>query len=132
MFVKKLKLEFVQYVGVGIVSTVVDWGIFYVSTQWIRLPFQFSFFLALGNGTLSHYFLNKRFTFTKPPKSYKKQMTLYLAVVGLSFFLSSLFMNIGVLSLHFPLMMARISTTIVMLGINFLLHRYISFNRNWV
>ena len=124
--------EFTKYTVVGGIATAVDWSVFYAATHPLGLNFQIGLTLAYTCGTVTHFFLNRLVTFKAKKINYKRQIPLYLMAVGTSYLLNSVLMQVWVSWIGLPLMKARILTTGLMLLVNYLLHRQLSFNPEWV
>jgi len=126
-FVKNI--EFFRYFLVGIAATTVDWGIFYFLAVMNNVFYQLALIVALSVGSLTNFLLNKVFTFRCKSRMLVQQMSVYIGVVVVSFATSSAIMFLFVDMLLLEKMLSRILTTFVMLVINYLLQKYITFNR---
>ncbi len=123
--------EFSRYVAVGGLATVADWGTFYVfSLEW-KIDFHIAFVVAFIAGTTTHYCLNKRYTFKNTYTNLKKHIPVYLLSVCFAFLMSFLLMKALVSGCHLHLMVAKMSTTASMLILNYVLHKYITFNKRF-
>jgi len=122
-------IEFFRYFLVGIAATAVDWGIFYFLAVMNNVFYQLALIVALSVGSLTNFSLNKVFTFRCKSRMLVQQMSVYIGVVVVSFATSSAIMFLFVDMLLLEKMLSRILTTFVMLVINYLLQKYITFNR---
>lgn len=123
--------EFVKYTLVGGLSTLVDWLTFYIVSLQLHFHYNLAFLLAFSLGTSTHYMLNKKYTFKRKAFDLKKQVPMYALAVGLSFSSSFFVMNTLVSLGHLHLMVSKVVTTALMLAVNYVIHKYISFNSSW-
>jgi len=129
IFNKVMKFEFIRYVFSGGIGTIVDWSTFYTLAIVFGLYYQISLFFSFLFGTITHYTLNKMFTFKCKSKKITRQFTLYsfVAIIALSLSIFIMFILVNVLSIN--KMLGRILTTGIMLFINYSLHKNLSFSK---
>jgi putative flippase GtrA len=121
--------QFTVYVMVGGLATLVDWSSFYSLTMVAKSHYYPALATSTFLGTLTHYALNRLFTFKQTACTSKKQLGIYIAIVGLSFGLNFVWMTFFITALHLHVMISRVITTGLMLFINFALHKGITFNK---
>jgi putative flippase GtrA len=124
--------QFVRYIFVGGVATVVDWGTFYILNVLLRTHYQVSLVIAWLLGVLVHYTLNRLFAFRSKAKQVFKQIATHITISILSLGMSSLFMYILVELVSLFPMYARILITAIMIIFNYFMHRLFTFNEKWV
>ena len=122
-------IEFFRYFLVGMAATAVDWGIFYFLAVMNNVFYQLALIVALSVGSLTNFSLNKVFTFRCKSRMLVQQMSVYIGVVIVSFATSSAIMFLLVDVFLLEKMFSRILTTFVMLLINYILQKYVTFNR---
>ncbi len=121
--------EFSKYVLVGICSTIMDWGSFNLVVVHLHVAYLIGMTLSYTLGTLTHYTLNRLITFNKMKTTQaKKQLAIYLTIVGISFVLNLVLMSVMVSGFKLPLMFSRVLTTGLMLVVNYSLHKTLTFN----
>lgn len=128
LYDKFLQVQFFRYLIVGGVSTIVDWIIFFGLTE-MSLYYLFALWISFSFATLSHFLLSKFFAFRCRSNKVVKQAGMHLSVSLISLVLSSFLMYVFVGLLFISSMLSRIITTILLLGINFLLHKYLTFGK---
>jgi putative flippase GtrA len=130
--IKKLtKIEFIRYFIVGVIATIVDWGSFYILALRINFYYQFSLILSFSLGATTNYILNKIFTFRCKSKQIIGQFSVFIIISIFSLLLSMaiMFILIDLILLH--KMVSRIVTTFIMLGVNYYMHKFITFNKRF-
>ncbi|USN45925.1 MAG: GtrA family protein [Candidatus Woesearchaeota archaeon] len=122
---------FARFVLVGGVATLVDWTTFYLLTVHVGLYYQVSLFVGLFLGSVTGYALNKTFTFKSKTKQITKQFLMHSSIVAFAFICSGIIMYVFVDALHLPAFVSRIMTTGIIFLLNFILHKYITFNETF-
>lgn len=107
----------------------IDWTMFWVAVNKLELHYEIALMSAYIPAGLFHFFSNKFITFQCKSKNIGSQYSVYIILT-----LSSLAISMGVMAILvnlFPLekMIARITTTAIMLIPNYLLHKNITFNK---
>ncbi len=128
--IQKHHKEFIRYLLVGGTSTVVDWSCFYASHTLAKTPHTPALIFALSTGTLTHYILNQVFTFKVSISQKKKQLVIYTLIVGFSFVCNIAIMNALISGLTLPAFPSRVITTGLMVVVNYLMHKFTTFNPN--
>ncbi|MHB1948681.1 MAG: GtrA family protein [Gammaproteobacteria bacterium] len=121
--------EVSYYILVGVFATAVDWLTFSMAIKWLNFPYQLALLLALTLGGLAHYTSNKAFTYKCRSKKYSSQVPLYILLATINYFCSMGCIGLLVKFLGINQLWARIITTGVMILPNYLLHKYITFNK---
>ncbi len=126
-----LRFQFNRYFIVGVVATLVDWGLFYFLAIFMGIHYLEALVLSFSAGSVTNYGLNRTFTFQSDTDRIVAQFTTFMVITIMSLGISSIivYVNIKVLTIH--KMLSRIITTFCMLGINFILHKNLTFNENW-
>lgn len=130
IYLKLTKYQFSRYFIVGGIATLVDWSTFYFFAITIQFNYQGALVVAFILGSLTNYILNKIFTFRCRSKKIAGQMAMHLSVSAISLLMNMGAMYVLVSILNFGKMPSRIIVTIIMLVINFLTHKYLTFNKN--
>ena len=121
--------EFLTYFTIGGISTVIDWSSFWFFSTPLKMHYQFSLILGYSIAAVFHYTANKFITFDCQSKKIGSQFSLYFLVTCTTLFCSIATMELFVSFLSFEKLYARMLTTILMLFPNYLLHKYITFNK---
>jgi putative flippase GtrA len=77
------KIRFVRFLTVGVCTAVVDFGMLAILRGWI--PPTAAFSGAYLAGAVTHFLLNKHWTFRCARTDLAKQVAEYLAVVGITY-----------------------------------------------
>ena len=129
LFKKEISVQFISYAFVGAIATAVDWGSFYVVNLKLGINYKIAVSVSFILGATTNYLINKTLTFKDPTKQILPQVSVYTGVSLISLFFSILLMHLWVDILNIFPMYSRIITTGVMLFINFVLHKFITFNQ---
>ena len=130
--IKKLtKIEFIRYFIVGVIATIVDWGSFYILALRINFYYQFSLILSFSLGATTNYTLNKIFTFRCKSKQIIGQFSVFIIISIISVFLSMIIMFILIDLILLHKMFSRIFTTFIMVGVNYYMHKSVTFNKRF-
>ena len=124
-----LQNRFFKYFIVGGVATIVDWGAFWIALNLLILNYILSVAISFTLGSITNYIFNKIFTFQDKSKRITSQAATHLLISAVSLMTTMGMMRVLVGNLHFLSMPARIVTSIIMLAVNFFLHKNITFNR---
>lgn len=121
--------ELLSYIIIGTLVTALDWAIFAITLNWLGLHYQLCLVLGFIIGGITHYSLNKLFTFKCRSTAITSQFSVYILMISLS-----LLCNMGVMALlvnwlAINKIILRITTTLIMVMPNYLVHKYISFSK---
>jgi putative flippase GtrA len=128
-FKKLLKLEFVKFFIVGGISTLIDWGSFFILSIAFGFYYQLSLIISYTFGGLTNYFLNKIFTFHDKSKKIALQFTTFFSLAFFSLFVSMFIMYLLIDILFMHEMLSRMITTSIVFLLNYVMHKYITFNK---
>jgi len=126
---KLINIEFLRYVIAGGFATIVDWATYYCMAIVFSFHYQFALIVAFSMGSAANYAANKFFTFKCKSKKIVGQVSVHFTIS-----ICSLIMSMGIMYLLIDFsggnkMTGRIITTIIMLALNYLMHKYITFNK---
>jgi putative flippase GtrA len=93
---KKAHEQFIKFIIVGIWSTIVNYGIFYVLLDFVKMNYLLSSAVGFISGVFAGYELNKQWTYGIKEKVRKKVLVNYYFVYILSLILSLIFLKIAV------------------------------------
>jgi putative flippase GtrA len=138
---KKSLKELLLFFIVGGLATVVDWIVFYLFNKQVGLHYIISVILSYSFGGATSYTLNKIFTFKDKSKDFALQISLFTLIMTGAYGLNILFMYLQIEVLfkklinlnNFTLsaeMIARVITTGLVFIYNFMMHKFITFNKN--
>ena len=128
---KLLELEFIRYVLVGGFATIIDWSLFYIFAIALEVYYQIALIISFSTAIMVHYIFNKIFTFRCKSKKIIKQFSLFLATAIISLFLSMLIMFFLIEVVLVGKMTSKILTTGILLIVNYVFHRDITFNKRF-
>lgn len=121
--------EFFSYVLIGALATGIDWVVFSTTVNGYGLQYQLGLILAFTSGSITHYTLNRLFTFQCRRKALALHLPVYVLTVCLS-----LACSLGVLTglvwlLPVNKIYLRMLTTGLLILPNYLFHKNFSFNK---
>jgi len=122
-------IELSWYIIIGIFATAVDWVTFSISIRWLNIGYQVALIFALTTGALVHYLANKKMTFKCHSRKYGSQISLYILMAAFALPCSLGIMTLFIKFTPVTTLWARILTTGIMVFPNYLLHKYITFNK---
>lgn len=124
---KKLAKSFFVYSVSGAVATLVDWGSFFVMSSMLSWYYMLAVCVSFTLGSLANFTLNKYVTFKNKYDKLHHQYLLHLAVsiVSLGITIFIMYALVDMAGLH--KLNARILTTLIVLPVNFVLHKNITF-----
>jgi putative flippase GtrA len=114
---------------VGGIATVIDWGAFYALAIILGVYYQFALVCGFVLGSITHYTLNKKFTFKCKSTEIVKQFSLFFAIAIMSLLLSIFIMYVFVEVIQINQMLSRMITTGIMVSVNYLSHKNLTFNK---
>lgn len=123
------KTEFLPYFVIGGMATSLDWFIFWVLVTFFHWHYELSLVIGFVIAGIFHFAANKFFTFECHSKKIGSQYFLHIFVTMMGLILSMAMIAFFVNILLFEKMWARILTTALLLFPNYLLHKFITFNK---
>jgi putative flippase GtrA len=111
--------QFVVYGLVGVISTALDWGTFYFTNSMLLMHYALCTFISVLIGSGANFLLNRVVTFKNKSKQVGTQLLKYSAVAAVSILLSVAWMFVFVRIIGLVPLTGRISTTLIMYPINF-------------
>lgn len=122
-------IRLIKFGFVGIFNTAVDWFVFYILNTLLSIPVIISQPIAYLCGVITSYIGNKYFTFKAKNKvsvaETVKFVVLNLLSLGASTLIITLLTNAG-----WNNYIAKIPSTIIAMGINFIGSRFFVFNKS--
>jgi putative flippase GtrA len=125
---KSMGRQFTLYVVMGGTATGVDWLSFYLLNVIGGLSYLWAVILSFFLGAMVNYLLNKFITFKDQTRQLMAQIGVYSFICALSLLVSIILMYVLVEGVRLWSMTARMVTTGIMLVLNFMVHRFITFN----
>ena len=116
------------YIFVGSIATAVDWSSFYFFSSILGADYRLAVTISFSFGATTHYILNKTITFRDRTKKLAAQLGIYFVLLIVTVILSVLLMHMLVGVIGIVPMLARVLTTPLMLTVNFLMHKFLTFN----
>jgi putative flippase GtrA len=121
--------QFTLYVVMGGTATGVDWLSFYFLNVIGGLSYLWAVVLSFSLGAVINYLLNKFITFKDQTRQIIAQIGVYCFICALSLLGSIFLMYVLVEWIRLWSMMARVVTSGIMLVLNFLVHKFITYNQ---
>jgi dolichyl-phosphate beta-glucosyltransferase len=118
---------FLKYAIVWWIGTWVDVFIVYILAIRLEYPLYWSTAIAFVAAASNNFVLNKIWTFRDVWGRYKRQYMKFLLVSTLGLWLTLISMGILVELLHFPIIVAKLTTSVIVLSWNFLANKYWTF-----
>jgi len=119
--------QFVKFGIVGVSSTIIDWGIFYLLNYYLGIYYLIAKVLSFAVSVINSYIWNRRWTFRSdnPNKLSEFGKFMLVAVVGLV--LNTYIMFLAVEKLHLQYIFGLILATAVVMFWNFLINKFWTF-----
>ncbi len=125
-------LKFFRYLGIGIISTLVDWAIFYMLIGSLGVFYMLALAISYLISTVISFFLNKRYTFRNTYKKVHFQLASFVAVA-----IAGLAINEAIVyglahyvfgsNASLALMAARVIATFIAFVWNFMINKRVTF-----
>lgn len=115
------------FVWAGI-AFIVDFWLLYIFTDIVGIYYIFSNIISYTSWTLVNFWLNKKYTFENKYKNKIKQFTLFLVVSLFNLLIATFLLYVFVNYWNIHYLYAKIISTWIWFIINFLWHKYITFN----
>jgi len=128
-FWRHLSAQFVSYAFVGGLATIVDWGGFWLVQYKLNWHYQLAVIIGFLLGAITNYLLNKFITFRDHSRYLVQQIGVYCVVSALSWLFSAALMYVWIEKLRLAPMLSRVLTSGVLLLVNFVMHKMLTFNR---
>ena len=90
----QIGIQFYKFIIVGIVSTIINYGVFYFFIEVLLINYLISSSLGFMSGVLVGYSINRNWTFESKAEKKSKEIIGYLSVYFFSLFLSLIVLKI--------------------------------------
>jgi len=119
--------QFVKFGIVGVSSTIIDWGIFYILNYYLGIYYLIAKVLSFLVSVVNSYIWNRRWTFRSQDqkKMHEFGRFVLVAIVGLALNTYIMYFAVSTLHLHYIFGLA-LATAIVMFW-NFLINKFWTF-----
>lgn len=122
--------EFGIYFLVGGMATLIDWTAYALFLMILGdQHYLMALLIAIWLAGLFHYVANKRLTFQCRSRAMGAQIPVYVSVALLGLGLSMVTLRLLVGSAGMSAMTGRVLTTLLMLVPNYVMHKYLTFNK---
>lgn len=115
-----------KYLGIGVINTIVGYGLIFSLMFFGLNPFV-SNFIGYLIGIFVSYYLNKRFNF-RSKKSYKDTLPKFFASLFIAYLANLIVLTIAIKSLLINKYISQIIAGVVYVGIGFLGSKYFAFS----
>jgi len=124
-----MQIQLFRYFIAGGLATIVDWGSFYLLAISAGINYQVALIISFILGSITNYILNKFFTFQCKSKKIAGQLSMHLTISGVSLLINMGLMYILVSTFSIGKMPSRVAITLIMLVVNFFMHKHLTFNK---
>jgi len=121
--------EFLLFVFTGGISTIVDWGLFALLLA-VAVPSiskTVALVIAYCAGACVNYITNRKLTFNSTDKRIVRQTAIFSIIVACNLVLSILLFDLLDASFIKSALIARMVTTVIILFVNYIMHKNITF-----
>lgn len=126
---KNHKAEFSKFCLVGGLSTIINYGLFYLLYRTLMIYYLFSSAIGYLSGTLFGFYLNKVFTFRSNSKKYTVDITKYFIIYLISLFLGLIFLK-GLVFLGVNIFLANLFVIGLTTITNYIGSKYFVFSKS--
>jgi len=130
MISKKLLGEIVKFAIIGGISTVVNYGIFFLLFRHFGLHYLWASACGFLSGVVISYTGNRLWTFDSKEEKKLKEFGGYLAVCLVTISISLGFLNLQVQTLHVTPLLANFFAICLSAGLNFIFVKLFIFKKN--
>ena len=115
--------ELLRFAVVGVVSGVVDYGLLYICTEWLRIHYLYSAAFSFTVAVIFNYWLCVVFVFKGAGKQTKRQAMMFIisSIVGLGINQGGMWLLVEKFGIHY--MLAKIGATSVVMIWNYVMKR---------
>lgn len=115
--------ELLRFAIVGVVSGVVDYGLLYICTEWLRIHYLYSAAFSFTVAVIFNYWLCVVFVFKGAGKQTKRQATVFIvsSIVGLGINQGGMWLLVEKFGIHY--MLAKVGATTVVMFWNYVMKR---------
>jgi putative flippase GtrA len=124
----RLIRQFAAFLGVGVVVTILDYGVFFVGFWFLSIDPVVAALMGYAAGGALSYTLSRRHVF-ESTRSHRAAVMRFMGVMGMGFLLTGYAMRVFIDGLLLQPILARILTYGVVLTFNFVAHRFFTFGR---
>ena len=124
-----LKHEFIRFILVGGSVTFLDWILFYVLSIKLGIYYQLAIVMGFVIAMTVNFILSKTFTYRSKSKKIIKEYFIYAGISVISLICTMGLMFVFVELAFLDKMLSKVITTGIMLFINYLIHKNITFNK---
>ncbi|MBU4536863.1 GtrA family protein [Patescibacteria group bacterium] len=119
--------QFIVYALVAFIPTIIDFVILYLLTELVGLYYVYSFIIAFFIGLLVSYISHKTLTFKNSSDKYASQFSVFcfFGIIAMGVNLGIVFLLVELFAIWYVI--AKIIAIIIVLGLNFLVHKNITF-----
>jgi putative flippase GtrA len=125
------RFQFLRFFYVGVLSTLFDWLIFFILTYLISISPTYAILISYCSGAIINYNLNKKITFYSKTKRISNQFIVFTIIALVSMFISYILLFIFYNIFGIEKMISRISITFIVFIINYIAHKFITFNKKY-
>ena len=124
--------ELVLYVFFGVLTTLVNWALYWLLADVLHVHYMAATFLAQVLAILFAYFTNRRWVFESKvhgARAVAMEMARFFAARGVSLVMDMLFMFVGVDLLHVDDKLVKVVSSVAVVIANYVFSKLFVFNR---
>ncbi len=122
-------IRIIKYAMVGVVNTLIDWGVYFVMTTFLSADPVLANVVGYATGTLASFMGNKFFTFKAKNTKTGVEFLKFIVVNLLSLGASTLALSLLISSLEINKYIAKIISSFVSMAINYIGSRFFVFDK---
>ena len=127
-YINTNKIQILKYGAVGLTSAVFDFGILIFLTEVVDFYYLYSATTSFVIAALVNYYLNRVWTFRSSGKKLK-QLPIFFMVAIIGLLLNNFILWLGVETLHWYYIFAKVVATAIVTIFNFLGNKYLTFKQ---
>lgn len=122
-------IRIIKYAMVGVVNTLIDWGVYFVMTTFLSADPVLANVVGYATGTLASFMGNKFFTFKAKNTKTGVEFLKFIVVNLLSLGASTLALSLLISSLEINKYIAKIISSFISMAINYIGSRFFVFDK---
>lgn len=122
--------QFMRFCVVGIINTIIDYGVYLFFSRSIGLFYLYANILAILVAMTFSFFANKYWTFGNFENKLKSQYTKFFLIGVIYFILYNSIFYLSIINLHIYDLLAKVIAIAIGLFWNFIANKYWTFRKN--
>ena len=131
LFKKLFSKEVILYVVFGVLTTLVNWGVFYILNSPCKMNDNLANIIAIIMAVLFAYFTNKDWVFHSEAENFKERLSEFgKFMAGRAF---TMILEFGLDAILFktaiPKMITKVAITVIVIVLNYFLSKFFAFSK---